>query len=906
MSATTSAPETTRKPPVLVTFGQEENGKTILPAAETNDNGSRKQPALVTLAEPEIGVSPASETRTALGETKEGVARKKPVLVTFGEDNDAQTASTVSTTPAAAPVRDFLSTVPIYVVHLVTQKERLARLKTRLAHHGLHFVSNDPPASTAQPQVHVVSALTPESKYVQRMFKGWPDASPRALALGTNTKPQASYYSHIKAIKEWLRSSSSSSEWAMFLEDDAVPHDEFRSLLNGLWPQVTAGCNMVLLTHFVTKWDSIQHVTTNLCTMTPHVWGAIGYLVRRSWAERMIKHLDRPVVDLIKTKVPCKWERILQSYGPTLFTRPCLLIEESVNSTIQADSQLAEHLRYFTQFRHNFKRYECKQVLDTWAAFEAAQRERDAAAAATAAATVAAAARQESKDDGDSGGSSTTSSDVKKGASISESKILSIVDQTVFGGASTAGAAVATGAAAASTPILESKSRQADMPLLGLCVICKNEAHIIHEMIDSVARHCQFALFMDTGSTDGTQDKIAARCKHHQLAYEIHDRPWDSKTRGDFQFNVNRSMALELIKGKCQFALIMDADDVLLTAAADNKQTLLDQTLVDKHPEMDGFFVLVKSGGYTYPRAHVLRMDRPWWYVDEIHEQAQLNVPFAPDHGKEELTAKMYNLAARSAMCHGGHKKLIHDKGEFMIDSRRLGDRTKQHASQTAKYTKDALQLQQMMQRDPDCGRYVYLCAQSWRDAGDYKRAYELYKKYIEMADSVHKQVPNLAFGFDARLNLAKCAAENGCSLLEWTVLLVEAWKFDKRRAEPLVQLIERYNDEGTPYLSFEYAQQMRPTIKYDPMLSHANRETYEWKLDFWIIQAAVYAEEYQHALDMMRHNALKPGTDLNKALPANVQMQLRTWMLQCLKSLPTSARDASAGAGASAGAART
>jgi hypothetical protein len=64
------------------------------------------------------------------------------------------------------------------------------------------------------------------------------------------------------------------------------------------------------------------------------------------------------------------WERILQSRGPTLFTRPVLVIEESLNSTIQTDSQLTEHLRYFMQFRPNFRRHECKQVLDAWDAFE--------------------------------------------------------------------------------------------------------------------------------------------------------------------------------------------------------------------------------------------------------------------------------------------------------------------------------------------------------------------------------------------------------------------------------------------------------------------------------------------------------------------------------------------------------
>jgi GR25 family glycosyltransferase involved in LPS biosynthesis/glycosyltransferase involved in cell wall biosynthesis len=809
--------------------------------------------------------------------------KSAPVLVTFGEEYDDSKTMNVPRSIVSeikdqvalptAPAVDILASTPVYVIHLPTSVERLERLRTRLKHHGLDFAETDASGNGKIGQVHVVQAMTPQSQYVQRMFKGWPEASPAALALGSNTRPQASFYSHIKAIKEWLRSSAdSASEWALFLEDDAVPHDDFRSTLSQIWSQVPAQCNIVLLTHFVSKSDGIQHFSTNLCTMTPNVWGAIGYMVRRSWAKKTIPALDRPIMTLLGSKLPIGWERVLQTMGPTLFTRPCLLIEESVNSTIQPDSQLAEHMRYFTQFRHNFKRYECKQVLDAWSAFESQQQSKATPTVESKILTSAPASAAVIAPDEQRLGVTGVS------AQVVDVDILSIVDKSI-----------------------ESKHERKALPLLGLCVICKNEAHIIHEMIASVAPHCQFALFVDTGSTDGTQDKIAALCKEHKLPYEIHERPWDTKTRGDFQFDVNRTMALELIRSKCQFAFVMDADDVLLyqnkTADGSSFVPLLDKTIAEKHVEMDGFFMLVKSGSMTYPRAHILKMDRPWCYVDEIHEMTKLNVRFAPDNGNEKLTERMYKLAARTPICFGGHKKLLHDKGEFVIHSRRLGARTKDHKTQADKYTKDALQLERMMKRDPDNGRYVYLCGNSWRDAGEFAKARRYYQQFIAMENSVHAMVANLAFGFDARLQLATCAYELGCSLLEYTVLLFEAWKFDKRRAEPLAILLQRYNDEGTPHDALEYAAQMRPWIAYDAMLSQADREVYEWKLDYMIIETHIRAGELQEALDVIRHQVLKRGTRLNKAMPANVQLQMRGWMLQCLQGLKDGeAKDAGAG----------
>ena len=45
-------------------------------------------------------------------------------------------------------------------------------------------------------------------------------------------------------------------------------------------------------------------------------------------------------------------------------------------------------------------------------------------------------------------------------------------------------------------------------PKLALCMIVKNESHIIHECLESIYKFVDYWIISDTGSTDGTQDII--------------------------------------------------------------------------------------------------------------------------------------------------------------------------------------------------------------------------------------------------------------------------------------------------------------------------------------------------------------------------------------------------------------
>src|ERR1700758_5219238 len=87
-------------------------------------------------------------------------------------------------------------------------------------------------------------------------------------------------------------------------------------------------------------------------------------------------------------------------------------------------------------------------------------------------------------------------------------------------------------------------------------MIVRNEAHIIHEALDSVAPYISSWVIVDTGSDDGTQDVIRNHMARLGIPGELYERQWHN-------FAHNRSEALTLAQGHGDYIWILDADDTL-------------------------------------------------------------------------------------------------------------------------------------------------------------------------------------------------------------------------------------------------------------------------------------------------------------------------------------------------------
>jgi len=97
------------------------------------------------------------------------------------------------------------------------------------------------------------------------------------------------------------------------------------------------------------------------------------------------------------------------------------------------------------------------------------------------------------------------------------------------------------------------------MKSIGLCMIVKNEARVIQRCLESVRPLADYFLIEDTGSIDGTQEIIRLWLDQNNLPGEVFEEHWQD-------FAHNRSVALARLRKRSEidYALIIDADDVLV------------------------------------------------------------------------------------------------------------------------------------------------------------------------------------------------------------------------------------------------------------------------------------------------------------------------------------------------------
>jgi glycosyltransferase involved in cell wall biosynthesis len=292
-------------------------------------------------------------------------------------------------------------------------------------------------------------------------------------------------------------------------------------------------------------------------------------------------------------------------------------------------------------------------------------------------------------------------------------------------------------------------------PKIALCMIVKNESHIIHECLNSVYKHIDYWVVSDTGSTDGTQDIIKNFFQEKGIPGELHQDEWKN-------FGHNRSVALRHCDGKAEYAWMIDADDVF-----EGNFTLPDNTTID------GFVIRMGRPEFSWWRTQIFKVDSKWEYKGVLHEY-----PSCPK--EQPILAKL--------------------EGNYFLNARTLGARNV-GISAVEKYTRDAEVLEQALVEEPTNTRYQFYLGQSYFDSQQWEKAEQAYIKRAHMGGWPEEVYYSL-------YRVAICRAMMDKPWPEIQASFLDAYNSRPVRAEPLYHIAQVLRTKfNQPAAAFVFAR---------------------------------------------------------------------------------------------------
>lgn len=352
----------------------------------------------------------------------------------------------------------------------------------------------------------------------------------------------------------------------------------------------------------------------------------------------------------------------------------------------------------------------------------------------------------------------------------------------------------------------------ADLPLLSLLMMVKDEAASLRASFDSVRGVADRAVVLDTGSTDGTQ--ALARALFAQTPGELFEEPF-------IDFARSRNRALELCTGKSVFALLLSGDETLSGGAA-----LRAFCEAHRHAagEAHGAYSLpVQLGGLQFDSPRLVRLDQGWRFVGVVHEVlCKPNVP--PPSIRVPGCAIVHDLAGRDP------------------ERKRAG------------WLRDLQLLQQERAKHPADTRTAFYLAQTLEDLGRHAEALEAYAQRVRLG-GWREEV------YEATYRMGRCAQAAGLPWAQAQELYLQAFSLAPHRAEPLCAIALAWQRAGNHALAFLFGQRalQLPYPTQDTLF--VQREIYEHLAAEIVGASAWYVGELEIGERALRQAlAARPG----------------------------------------------
>lgn len=322
-----------------------------------------------------------------------------------------------------------------------------------------------------------------------------------------------------------------------------------------------------------------------------------------------------------------------------------------------------------------------------------------------------------------------------------------------------------------------------------LSMIVKNESHCIKRCLDSVKPFIDYWIICDTGSWDGTQDIIKNFMS--DIPGEIHQHEWQD-------FSHNRNLSLELAKKHGDYVLIIDADDYLQ----------IDDPFVFSNIMGPAYSLEILHGSIKYSRTQLVHSSINCKFRGVLHEYLELTQEISP------------RLLERCRIIFGGDGARSHDP---------------------QKYLKDAEIFERALSQDPHNARYVFYCAQSYRDAGLFDKAANMYLQRVTMGGWQEER-------YISMLEATKCyQTVNPKDWVNIEKMYLKAHNLEPKRAESLYYLVQ-YCRNNKQYDKAYFYSKVGSSISSPKEGLFIETACYQWKMLDELAIAAFYIGKIEEA----------------------------------------------------------
>ena len=314
-----------------------------------------------------------------------------------------------------------------------------------------------------------------------------------------------------------------------------------------------------------------------------------------------------------------------------------------------------------------------------------------------------------------------------------------------------------------------------------LSMIVKNEAHVIERCLASVKPYVHAWAISDTGSSDGTQDIV--RRAMAGVPGELIERPWRD-------FASNRNEALELARRHGDYALIIDADEVLEAESGFAWGAL----------DAPAYLLELVYGDMRYRRVAMPRLDLDWRWQGVLHE------------------------ALVSA--HAGDAQLLRG-----LRIRVFSDGARSRQAQADKFLHDADVLRRALDAEPDNARYAFYLAQSLRDAGELAGALAAYAARVAMGGWAEEV-------YIAKMQIAALMERTQADYAATLAAYLDAYDFRPSRAEAPCELA-RYLRVNRRYAAAREFARIAAALAPSNDVLFIDQTVLDWRArDEWAVSA--------------------------------------------------------------------